>query len=149
MPIELIARGLIIHGSSVLLCKAKQGGYYYLPGGHIEKGESAPEAVRREILEETGLESTVGEFLLATELHFTQNGKRKHELTLVFHVEHLDGAPEPPAPVPSAEDHLEFLWVDLAAVQDLDVRPSVHQAWLAAGATDRGYLFHVEHPESA
>jgi ADP-ribose pyrophosphatase YjhB (NUDIX family) len=36
-------------------------GLWSVPGGRVEPGESGPEAVRREVLEETGLSVTVGE----------------------------------------------------------------------------------------
>jgi len=51
------ADGLIFN-NGVLLVKRLQNpykGYYSLPGGFIEKGESAEEACVREVAEETGL----------------------------------------------------------------------------------------------
>ncbi len=40
----------------ILLCKShKWGNKYVIPGGHIELGEKMEEALKREILEETGL----------------------------------------------------------------------------------------------
>jgi ADP-ribose pyrophosphatase YjhB (NUDIX family) len=36
-------------------------GLWSVPGGRVEAGESGPEAVRREVLEETGLHVTVGQ----------------------------------------------------------------------------------------
>jgi 8-oxo-dGTP diphosphatase len=36
-------------------------GLWSIPGGRVEAGESGPEAVHREVLEETGLHVTVGE----------------------------------------------------------------------------------------
>ncbi|KPU43246.1 nucleoside triphosphatase NudI [Oxobacter pfennigii] len=40
----------------ILLCKShKWGNKYVIPGGHIELGEKMEESLKREILEETGL----------------------------------------------------------------------------------------------
>ncbi|NBI05418.1 NUDIX domain-containing protein [Senegalia massiliensis] len=43
--------------NKILLCKShKWNNKYIIPGGHIELGEKMEEALKREILEETGLE---------------------------------------------------------------------------------------------
>ncbi len=136
LHIEIIARGLLIQNGRALLCQDRKGGYYYLPGGHIEFNEAAAVALAREFKEETGLGVQVGACALITDGTFTQKGQSKHELNLVFHVEH----PHPPdrSHVPdeikSKEDHIAFEWVDLAAAVDLDIRPLVIKAWLASGA---------------
>lgn len=130
-----------MHHDSVLLCRSKKGGYCYLPGGHVDAGESSEDACAREFLEETGLEVEVGRCLLVNELIFTQNGKRRHEITTVFHVEHdfaeLNDSATPP-PVKSLEDHLEFRWAPLASVVELDLRPECLKAWLASGGVVTG-----------
>ena len=37
-------------------------GFWSIPGGHVEHGESWQDAVEREVIEETALEATCGEF---------------------------------------------------------------------------------------
>ena len=59
--IEKIVVGAIISkGDKVLvLCRREDdflGGLDELPSGHVEDGESLPDALRREVKEETGLE---------------------------------------------------------------------------------------------
>lgn len=132
-PIETIARALIRSGNRVLLCKNVKHGYHYLPGGHIEFGEPARAALARELLEETGLESVVGPLLLAEEQIFTQKGKNRHEITLIFGVDRLGPAPAMPDEVPSREDKIAFVWADLAAVPDMVIHPESTKAWLASG----------------
>ncbi|MFI4898354.1 MAG: NUDIX hydrolase [Phycisphaerales bacterium JB059] len=139
---ELIARGLILQGGRVLLCRNVKHGYHYLPGGHIEFGESAAAALKREIMEEAGLASRIGAPLLVFEQAFEQNGKPHHELTVVFHVEqladpdeadpHEAGLPE----VESKEAKLAFDWVELAALPETDLRPIEMKAWLMSGGGD-------------
>lgn len=135
--IEFIARGLITSEGAVLLCRAVKAGYAYLPGGHIELGESAANALARELEEEAGIKCEVGPLLLVTEERFEQKGKQRHEVNLVFHVEHAMSAGgealHREAPVASLEPQIAFDWIDLAAATDTDIRPASTQAWLASG----------------
>ncbi|CAE7640562.1 unnamed protein product [Symbiodinium necroappetens] len=62
-----------MHEDCVLLCRSKKGGYCYLPGGHVDPGEPSADACKREILEEIGLDVTVGACLLVNELIFSQD----------------------------------------------------------------------------
>jgi len=140
---ELIARGLAVSEGRVLICFDRAREFGYLPGGRIEHGESAAAATAREFLEETGMTVAVGPPLFFGENAFEHPGKagpkRCHEIYVVFHVEHVlgdSGEPGWPDPPPTAEDHLEFRWVDFAAVVDLDIRPPATKAWLAAGAPE-------------
>jgi 8-oxo-dGTP pyrophosphatase MutT (NUDIX family) len=130
--IEIIARGVLMSGSRVLLCRSVKHDYFYLPGGHVEFGEAAGEALRREFEEETGLSVRVGACQLVSEGFFQARSKSHHELNLVFHVEHV-GPEEALAGVRSREESIAFEWAELGAIVDLDVRPLAMKAWLAAG----------------
>lgn len=131
--IEIIARAVLVHGSRVLLCRNLKHGYLYLPGGHIEFGESAAQALRREILEECGLSVSIGPLLLASEGVFFTKKRAHHELNLVFQC--TPPANLNPAKIKSLEDHIAFEWLDFAAAADTDIRPLAAKAFLAAGAT--------------
>lgn len=132
-PIEFIARALVRSGSCVLLCRSRKEGHHYLPGGHIEFGEPARSALAREILEETGLACEVGPLLVTEEQVFTQKSKNRHEVTLIFEVPRLGPSPTMPDAVPAAEEHIEFVWADLASITDLVLYPESTKAWLASG----------------
>lgn len=117
--IETIARGVCVVGGKVLLCRPKGGAYAYLPGGHVEFGETAAEALVREVREETGLVATAGDFLGAIESTFLQHGTRHCEVSLVrrFTLAGVSADAEPPAVV-ACEPWIEFVWWpvdDLAA----------------------------------
>ncbi len=136
-PIEFIARGLLVHSGHVLLCRSRKQGYSYLPGGHIEPGEPAAEALARELVEEANLTVTVGGFLHAHEVRFETRKRRHHEINVVFHVEHPDARTDEPPAVESAESEIEFHWADLASLVDIDLRPGIAKAWLVDGGSGR------------
>ena len=60
--------GLIMHEEKVLLMNTILTGRYSLPGGGIELGEQIEETLRREVLEETGLDVEVGRFCQSSHL---------------------------------------------------------------------------------
>lgn len=128
--IEFIARGVAVAGGRVLVCRNRRKGNCYLPGGHIEWNESAPDALAREMQEETGLACRVGRFLGAVEHTFVHKGERVCEINLVFEMR-LPGR-RPGAPVPSAEEKLEFFWWPVRHLGDLAVEPSPLRVCLGA-----------------
>lgn len=133
--IELIARGVLARDGQVLLCQSVKHGYFYLPGGHIEFGESAAAAAEREILEELGIKLRAGALALVSEGAFSAK-RDHHEINLVFHMEHPTPWPKSLVNPKSKEPHIAFRWVELAAAQDLDIRPTAIKAWLASGCGD-------------
>lgn len=106
--IEVIARGVCVVEGRVLLCHSKGAGNTYLPGGHVEFGETSRESLRREIMEEMGKDSKVGRFLGAVENSFTQRGRRHCEVNMVHEVS-ISGV-SPARKPESCEDYIEFLW---------------------------------------
>ncbi|MCA9288427.1 MAG: NUDIX domain-containing protein [Phycisphaerales bacterium] len=131
--IEVIARALIEHQGRVLLCRSVEHGYAYLPGGHVEFGESAGQAVARELEEEAGVAARVGEPVLFHECRFVQRGKPRHELSVLFHVELEDSE----APVRSREAHIAFDWITLADLPRVDLRPAGIIDWLRQPSSSR------------
>lgn len=133
--VEVIVRAVLVADGRVLLAHKPGAAHTFLPGGHIEPGESAAAALRRELQEELGLAASVGRFLGAVEHAWTE-GEGGHEVNLLFLVR-ADGLPadRPPA---SREPHIEFLWqaADALAARRLEPRVlcEVLPAWLRGGA---------------
>ena len=122
--IETIARGVCVLDGKLLLCKAKGGSTSYLPGGHIEFGETGREALVREMLEETGLAVATGRFLGVVENSFTQHGKPHSEINLVYEMTLSDRNAE----VAAKEDWIEFCWCPLGELENARLLPEKFNA---------------------
>lgn len=120
--IETIARGVCVKDGKVLLCRAKGGKSTYLPGGHIEFGETGREALVREVKEELGVESSTGAFLGVVENAFLQHGKPHAEINLVYEMKIDD------ADVKSQEDWIEFEWCDLGQLDAAKLLPEIFRS---------------------
>lgn len=120
----------MINGDRLLVCHTKGAENTYLPGGHVEFGERAADALAREILEELSMKAKVGRFLGAVEHSFLQKGEKHCEVNLVFEMEipGLDSKMKPSA----AEDHIEFSWLDAAGLETSDLEPSPLRGSVAA-----------------
>jgi 8-oxo-dGTP diphosphatase len=129
--IEVIARGIVIRGREVLLCKNRERGYYYLPGGHVEPLESAAAALVREMREECGEEVVVSSCVAVDEHIFVQRGKRRHEINITFNISLQRDSLEQ---VQSREPHIDFTWVSLDDLPHHDLRPTHARELIVAAA---------------
>ena len=120
--IETIARGVCVRNGHLLLCRAKGGATSYLPGGHIEFGETGRQALVREIREELGADSSTGAFLGCLENAFLQHGKPHAEINLVYELdvpELVDPATGELLPPVAREAWIAFEWRPLSDLDDL------------------------------
>jgi 8-oxo-dGTP pyrophosphatase MutT (NUDIX family) len=118
--IESIARGVAIADGKILLCRAKGGKTSYLPGGHIEFGETGREALEREIREELGVVAKTGRFLGVVENSFFQHEKPHFEINLVYELIFTS-----PVEAKAVEDWIEFEWVKLEDLDSAKILPEV------------------------
>lgn len=118
--IETIARGVCVKDGKVLLCYPKDRSYSYLPGGHIEFGETGREALVREMKEETGLDATAGELLGVVESSFIQKGEKHCEINLIYEMKVRGCEGEK---VRSCEDWICFDWVGCDKIGSANLLP--------------------------
>jgi len=104
-------------GELFLMKTHKWHGKYGVPGGHIELGESAVEAARREAKEETNLEIHALQFLCWQEcVYDEQFWKPRHFIFLDFTARMDEGE------VVLNDEAEEFIWIDpQKALDELDI----------------------------
>jgi len=92
--IQCVAHGLVIKGSKILVYsvedKVKKRIFFRLIGGHIEFGESASDALKREFEEEIDQEIKIVRKLNTFENIFIYKGSNQHEFVSLFEVELLN-----------------------------------------------------------
>ena len=139
--IEVLARGVLVRDGQLLVCQSKGAANTYLPGGHVEWRERAPDSLRREIEEELGVQARIGRFLGAVEHTFVQKGERHCEINLVFlmTVPGLSPRTDPPA----CEDWITFRWIPLGRLGANHLEPwplrKLLPAWLKAKSVSPGW----------
>ena len=76
--------GVAIHDGRVLLHRAEGEPFWTLPGGRAEHGETAQEALTREMREELGVDVEVERLLWIVENFFDYDRWQYHEIALYF-----------------------------------------------------------------
>lgn len=108
----------VFRGGKVLLgqrSKPPLTGVWSLPGGHIEPGEKAIDAVRRELAEETGVEADIrGVADVADVILRGKDGAlRAHYVIAVFYGDWRSGEPV------AGSDCMAVQWADTDALEGL------------------------------
>ncbi|WP_422123321.1 NUDIX hydrolase [Planococcus sp. X10-3] len=108
--------GLCIENEKLLVINKSRGPYinrFDLPGGSLEEGESLSEAIKREFLEETGLEINVSENLGVIDFQLPwkwQEYSAVHHIAVYYLVNKVSGELSKPTQF-DCQDSQGALWV--------------------------------------
>ena len=121
--------GLFLSEGRILAMHDERSPYYYLPGGRVKLGETAEEAILREIREELKLEARILRPLWLNQAFFTEDvdGLRYHELCLYFLLAAADGELEARGErfiLRERRHTLRFEWLAFDALKDAYFYPS-------------------------
>ena len=132
---ELLVRALIIRDRKILVCQTTGRSYFFLPGGHIEFGETMKEALKREIYEEMGARVTTSQFIGGIENFFLQDGEKKHEVSFVFQID-IDSEE-----IVSRERHIAFFWLSMGEFIEKNIVPPALKDAIIAWTAEKDIFF--------
>ena len=142
------AKGILLHEGKVLLNRCRDefnGDYYSLPGGGQEKYETLAEAMRREMLEETGYSVAVGRFAALFEEICDDAAYRAecpqycHKMYHIFVCSLADG--ERRAPTEQDSSQLACEWVAVEDLPHRNIQPKAVAEALPAICAGEGPFF--------
>lgn len=107
----------------VLMIERTDNGLWALPGGAQDIGETVSGTVRREVLEETGIEVEVtglsGIYSDPAHVIAYDDGEVRQEFSLCFHARPTGGTPRP------SSESRRVHWVDPEQIEQLNIHPSM------------------------
>jgi 8-oxo-dGTP pyrophosphatase MutT (NUDIX family) len=124
--------GVILHHGRVLCQYETERHFWFLPGGRAELGESSLESIRREILEELGVEPRIERMLFLHEMFYSFFGEPHHELGFYFLLSLPDDASmydKDTFTLEESSEHimLTYSWLPLEQLETLPLYPTFLQ----------------------
>ena len=124
--------GVAMRDGCVLLARADGTDFSFLPGGRVEAGESAEDAIRREMLEELGAQVRVERLVWIVENFFRLEGRNLQEMCLFFAVALPEDFLAPGSVRHDPQDHITLFWHPLSALAAAGLRPAFLRTALRA-----------------
>lgn len=109
-----VTAAVIEKDGRILIAQRKAGdklaGKWEFPGGKMEPGETPEECLRRELMEEFGIDTRIGRYLCSSEFEY----KHIHIELLAYRAEHLSGEYK-------LNDHAGIAWVKPGELKSYDL----------------------------
>ncbi|WP_433784610.1 NUDIX hydrolase [Actinomycetospora sp. CA-101289] len=109
--------------AQLLMIRRTDNGYYALPGGRHELGETMTQTVVREAQEETGISvevtSLVGIYSNPDHVMAYDDGEVRQEFSICFRARPIAGEPR------TSDESSEVVWVSRKELDGIDVHPSI------------------------
>lgn len=149
-PTHIVAvSGIVVNEQNEVLLIRQRDGFWAWTGGQVENGETLPQAVRREILEESGVQAEVGALFAVTSNTASYPGHSGYavvptKVMLDFICTYAGGDL-----VQETDETCQALWVAKERVLEYLTTPSLierYKAFLAYRGSVQ-YLAYVTKPE--
>ena len=120
--------GVIVRDGKVLLVEMDNAGFFCLPGGHVELGETTEEAMIREMKEETTKDTYIKEYLGNIENFFVnKHNVSIHEIASYYLMDFKDDEIKDLSRIENDEGtlvNLNFKWFDLKELKNVNIKPA-------------------------
>ena len=136
--------GIAVHNERLLVEHDSEHRFCFVPGGRVEYGENAMQALAREVREELGEEATIGRLALVTDNLFELDERQYQEMALYFLIEFAPGATvlERDGTFEGSESGTIFQWIPLDAVDQANLFPTFLQSRVKAIPPTIEYIVH-------
>jgi len=119
MEASLAAKGFVVNDGKLLLIKRRGNDVHCaekweIPGGRLDKGEDPYAGVKREVMEETGLDITVV-MPMSVNYFIREDGQTITGIVFACRTDNLD--------VTLSEEHTEHKWLPLEEAKELIFDP--------------------------
>ncbi len=115
----IVAAAVLVEGGRVLLSQRKAGthlaGAWEFPGGKVEPGEDPRDALKRELVEELGIETVIG-----APVEVTFHAYPTKDVLLLF----FEASRKPTSAEPRAIDVAAVRWAEPEELRDADFPPA-------------------------
>jgi len=115
--------GVMIENGHILLHKQVSDEHWALPGGRVKVLEDSATGVKREFLEELGVDVEVENLLWVTENFFTYNNANFHELGFYYQVSSEKVMNHNEAFYGLEGENLLYQWVPITKLDELTLYP--------------------------
>ncbi|MCH9632620.1 MAG: RNA pyrophosphohydrolase [Chlamydiae bacterium] len=123
--LKIRVAGVLKHDNQLLMCKPCGCNFFILPGGKIKLFEDSKSALKRELLEELGLEVEVGDLVTVIEDFYEFDHRMVHEIGFYYDVK-LPGFTDPSLLTRQTNSNLdgeEFQWIPFEVLTKSELRP--------------------------
>lgn len=117
MSVKQVSTGIIRPNGRILIGQRKRGKpqefLWEFPGGKQEPGETMPECLYRELKEEFGLETEIGDFIMTSPYDYETG-------SIVLHAYFVSA---PDAEIKKLDAHEQYKWVTPSELSDYEFAP--------------------------
>ncbi len=138
--------GIAVHDGHLLVEHAVKRGFCFVPGGRVEYGENAVDALARELREELGEKATIGRLVLVADNLFQLDGNWFQEVSLYFLIEFPTGSRvlDRNGTFEGGESGTVFQWIALAEVEQANLLPPFLRQCVIDSPESTEYITHAE-----